>query len=236
MQSVDGSPHTIVRTKTKQRENVNGSVTELDIKWTGDCTYLLYNWKVVEGADDKSTDGLTLDTLYNEIVEVVGNKHRVVSTMRGYDMKVEATLVKADTALLYREFNELPQFMEYGDEAYGGIMMDDNYSLAYKRKAGTKNNYLIVFEEAYSINLRSKFKLLDTAGFTLVGNQSITAGNCRFNDQYDPEIVVVYSSRNDNKEAEIYKAWRFNRTTLRIETVDAKKVKYTKADNLRLNR
>jgi len=95
LKSEDGSLHTIVRNKNKQTENVGktGLVSEFDIKWISDCTYLLYNRKVLKGVDNMPA-GLKIDTLYNEIIEVDGDKHKIVSSMKGYDIKIESILLK----------------------------------------------------------------------------------------------------------------------------------------------
>ena len=61
-------------------------------------------------------------------------------------------------------------------------------------------------------------------------NRNLTTRNCRFNDKYDKEIVVIYSSKDDNEEAKIIRAWRFNRLTLKIENVSISDIKYKVAD------
>lgn len=95
LNSVDGSIHTITRTKTYQTENVGktGLISKFDLKWVSDCAYILYNRKVIKGAD-KSKWQFENDTLYNEIVEVKGNQHKVISSIKKYDIEISAVLVK----------------------------------------------------------------------------------------------------------------------------------------------
>lgn len=231
LESEDGSLHTIVRTKDKQTENVGktGLVSEFDIKWTSDCSYILYNRRVIKGKDNMPTD-FKIDTLYNEIVEINGDKHKIVSSIKGYDLKIEAILEKLDTSKLYRVLSEIENFKDYNGTSYGGTLISDKLSISYRQNSNDKTDFLIAFEEVLSIDHKSKYKLLDHLFFKIEPNQHLTTSNCRFNDKYDKEIVAIYTSKNDNEEAKIIKAWRFNRQTLKIEVVDISKVKYKIAD------
>jgi len=231
LESEDGSLHTVVRTKDKQTENVGktGLVSEFDIRWTSACSYILFNRRVVKGTDNMPVD-FKIDTLYNEIVEVNGNKHRIVSSIKGYDIKIEAVLVKLDTAKLYRDLREIEKFKNYNGTTKGGKLISDKYSIAYKQNSNDKTDFLIALEEVLSVDHKSKFKLLDYLFFKMESTQDLTTSNCRFNDKYDKEIVAIYISKNDNEESKIIKAWRFNREKLKIETVDISKVKYKVAD------
>lgn len=230
---VDNSVYTIVRSENKQRENdaKTGSVSEMDIKWLTDCNYILFNHKVVKGIDDTPPE-FKMDTLYNEIKNINGNTYVVASTMKKYNFTVEATLVKVEDSLLYRDIKDLVAFKEYNGTTWGGTLIDDNYSVAYRSKTDYKNDFVIVFEETYSINHNARFRLLDIVYTKMEDNQSIATKNCRFNDKYDPEIIAIYSSKNDNKESKIIRAWRCNRNTFKMEFVDNKKVKYKVADKL----
>lgn len=231
LESEDGSLHTIVRTKDKQTENVGktGLVSEFDIKWISDCSYILYNRRVVKGKDNMQT-GFKIDTLYNEIVEINGDKHKIVSSIKGYDMKIESMLVKLDTNKLYRDLSEIEKFKNYDGSTNGGTLISDKYSIAYKQNTNDKTDFLIAFEEVLSVDHKSKFKLLDHLFFKMESTQDLAKSNCRFNDKYDKEIVAIYNSQNGDKEPKIIKAWRFNRQTLKIEVVDISKVKYNVAD------
>ena len=95
LESIDGSIHTITRTSNKQTENVGktGLISEFDLKWISDCSYILYNRRVIKGINEWPAE-LNADTLYNEIVEINGDKHKVISIMKRFDMKVESTLIK----------------------------------------------------------------------------------------------------------------------------------------------
>lgn len=97
LESNDGSIHTIVRTKDTQTEKVGktGVISEFDIKWTSDCSYLLFNRRVIEG-EDSMIDVFEIDTLYNEVVEVNGKFHKVVSSTKRYDLQLESVLIKID--------------------------------------------------------------------------------------------------------------------------------------------
>ena len=231
LESEDGSLHTIVRTKAKQTENVGktGLVSEYDIKWTSNCSYILFNRRVVIGKDNMPAD-FKIDTLYNEIVEITGDKHKIVSSIKGYDMKIEAILVKLDTTKLYRNLSEVEKFKQYDGSTKGGTLISDKYSIAYKQNSTDKTDFFIAFEEVLSVDHKSKFSLLDFLFFKMESTQDLTTSNCRFNDKYDKEIVAIYSSKNYNEEAQIIKAWRFNRQTLKIEVADISKVKYKVAD------
>lgn len=231
LNSEDNSLHTITRTKEKQTENISktGLISEFDIKWTSNCTYLLYNRRVISGKDN-IPEGFKIDTLYNEIIEITGDSHKTISYMKGYDFKVEATLVKIDTLALYRDISNIEKFKEYNGTTRGGTLIGDNHSVAYRQNTLDKQEYIIAFQETFSINHKAKFKLLDYVKFKMKENENLATSNCRFNDKYDKEVIAIYTSKNEKEEAKIKKAWRFNRHTLKIEPVDKSKVKYKVAD------
>ncbi len=231
LKSIDGSIHTIVRTKDKQIENVasTGLISEFDIKWTSDCTYLLFNRKVIKGRDDMPAD-FKIDTLYNEIIEVSGDSHKTLSFITGYQEKVETILLKLDTSLLYRNISDLEKFKQYNGAIRGGTLIGDNHSVAYRQNSSKKTDFLIAFEEVLLFDHKSKYKLLDHLTYRLNANENIVTSNCRYNDKYDKEIVAIYTTNSDNEEVKIVKAWRFNRLTLRIEDIIMSKVKYKVAD------
>ena len=60
--------------------------------------------------------------------------------------------------------------------------------------------------------------------------QKIATIYCRFDEEYDKEIVAIYTSVDINKEANIIRAWRLNRKILKIEEIEATRVKYKAAD------
>lgn len=212
-------------------ENVptTGEVSEYDIKWTSDCSYMLYNRKIIKGVHDMSFVS-AIDTLYNEIVNINSDRHKVVSIIKRSGMKVEAILTKIDTALLYRNLSDLEKFKDYNGTTWGGALIGNDFSVAYRQNKNDKTNYLIAFQEVLLFNHQSKYRLLDHRSFKIQANQDLAISNCRFNDKYDNEIVAIYSSKNENEEAVIIRAWRFNRRTLKIEEVEKGKVKYKEAD------
>jgi len=83
--------YTIVRSKNKQTEKVEstGVVSEYKIKWTSDCSYILFDRKVIKGVDILHTK----DTLYCTIIAVTGKEHKVRSYFKGHE-SAEFTLVK----------------------------------------------------------------------------------------------------------------------------------------------
>lgn len=91
------SNHTITRSKNKQLEtrDDNGFTSEMEIKWTSECTYLLFDRKIVKGEEYLDKD-IKIDTLYNEIIYVNADTCRVKSRMRGFDLEVESTILRID--------------------------------------------------------------------------------------------------------------------------------------------
>lgn len=94
LESIDGSEHIITRTENKQTENVanKGLISEFSLKWTSDCTYILFNRKVIKGVDEWSAE-INADTLFNEIIEVSKGRHKVISYTKRFDSKLEAALI-----------------------------------------------------------------------------------------------------------------------------------------------
>lgn len=225
---IDNSVYTIVRTKDKQTENDarTGSVTEFDIKWLSECTYILFNRKVIKGADEDTE----IDTLYNEIIEINGAHHKVRSTVKKLNMTLDAILTKIDTSLLYRNIYDLAKYKDYNGESHIGTLIDDNFAVQIRQHKNKKTKYVLAFEEVLSLNHKSKFLLIDAVTYTRESDQSTATHGCRFLDKYDNEIIALYSSESDDKEAKIHKAWRLNRKTLKIEPLDIEKVKYKVED------
>ncbi|PCH98633.1 MAG: hypothetical protein COB85_01105 [Bacteroidetes bacterium] len=229
---VDYGVYTIVRSDNKQRENdaLTGLISEMDIKWLTDCTYILFNRKVIKGVD-KAPPKMNLDTFYNEIIHIDGNRYTVATTFKKLDFTAEAILVKVDSSSLFRDISDLPEFKEFNGTTRGGTLIDVNYSVAYRQKTEKKNEYLLAFEEVFTIDHRGSFLLLDTTTFQMKAKQYIATSDCRYDGKQDKEIVAIYASNNDNEEAKIIRAWRVNRKTLKIEGVEIGKVKYKVADN-----
>lgn len=95
LESVDGSDHILTRTENNQTENVTkkGLICEFNLEWTSDCTYILFNRRVIKGKDEWPAE-INADTLFNEIVEISKDRHKVVSYMKRFDSKLETTLIK----------------------------------------------------------------------------------------------------------------------------------------------
>ena len=182
----------------------------------------------MNGVNDDT--GIPIDTFYNQIVEIKGTRHKIISHVNGYDFKIESTLEKSDTALIYSDLCDIKMFEEFSGATSGGTLIGENFCVTYKENLHSKEKYVLGFEETFSINHRGKFKLLDYTFFILLDNENIATTNCKFNDNYDKEIIAIYTSNNDKEQAKIIKAWRLNRQTNKIETVETGKVKYKVAD------
>jgi hypothetical protein len=233
VRSLDGSLHTIIRTLEKQTEisGSNGVVKEYDIDWLSDCTYMLFNGRVVNGIDSMFLN-IKDDTLINEITEVTKMWHKIRPTINEEPSKIELNLFKIDTSTLYRDLNQLEKFKEYTG-ASGGTLVGYNYVATFLQHSIDTNKFVFAFEEALPFGETSKFKLLDSVHFTIDCYQQFTTTNCRYNGKYDKEIVAVYCSDKADEDADIIKAWRFNKLTLKIEEVQTERVKYTVADRKR---
>ncbi len=90
LDSADGSSHIITRKDNKQIENSSktGTISEFEIKWLDDCSYILFNRKITKGTDLYPESNS--DTLINEVIEINGDFYKVKSTMKGYDFESES--------------------------------------------------------------------------------------------------------------------------------------------------
>ena len=226
-----GSLNVIVRTNEKQIETSgkSGIIVEYNIRWTSECTYQLFNRHVISGNEIITTIS-NKDTLYNEIVELNKDWHKIVFTLNGWEPKVEENYFNVDTSLAYKDLNELEKLKEYNGPTIGATFLSYNYATTYKQYSNVLNKYVIAFLECLMFGEKSKFKIIDTINCTLDTNQKISISNCRYNDKYDNEIIVIYDSANPNEEARIIKSWRFNTVRLKIEEIDINTVKYKEAD------
>lgn len=74
--------YTIIRTQNRQLENAQGRGTmEFKIRWMSDCSYILYDRKVVDG---EGMPDAGFDTLYCKITSIDGLSYRAKCKMRGY--------------------------------------------------------------------------------------------------------------------------------------------------------
>lgn len=92
LESPEGN-YTIIRSKNKQVEQVDrtGLRSEFKLRWTSDCSYILFDRKVLQGVDNIISDEEAKDTLFCKIVNVSGKKHTVSCYIKGYE-PLEATL------------------------------------------------------------------------------------------------------------------------------------------------
>lgn len=75
--------YTIIRTQNRQIENSQrtGGTMEFKIRWMSDCSYILYDPKVIKGDDLPSGP----DTLYCKITSIDGLSYRAKCKMKGYE-------------------------------------------------------------------------------------------------------------------------------------------------------
>jgi len=227
------SLNTIIRTEDKQVEIKGRSavVLEYDICWTSDCSFMLYNRKIVRGRDSL-LQGEATDTIYNVVQFSNGYFHSVISSVKGDTTSMKVTYFNIDTTRVYRELHELDKLSECVGPTGGGTFLGYNYAVSYKQHSPDDNDYTIVFLEALPVGKESRFKLLDYVSCTVEELNGIAISNCRYNGKYDNEIIALYCSDNEKEEAMIIKAWRFNKLSLRIEEVKPEKVQYKEEDRL----
>lgn len=221
----DGTQYTIVRTKDKQRENnpKTASITELNIKWTSDCKYLLYNPIAIAKGTEPVDFGI--DTLYNEITGMSKGMYNVVSTVKGYDFRIEQLVEKIDEKSLFRDLAELPEFRNFKGQLWGSSLISENHSITYRQHSKDKSRFVLAFEEVFLIDHKSKFRLLDHITFAMKPDQEFATRNCKLNGVTDEEIVAVYET-GSNAETRIIQAWRCNRITSKIEEISISAVQF----------
>jgi hypothetical protein len=108
LESPDGNLYTITRMKDKQLEHTNstGKLTEYQLQWTSDCNYILYNRRVLKGKDAYNVQ---IDTFFNVITEVQGDMHKVMTSTRQYDYKMESLVkrvpgrIKSDSLVVVKK-------------------------------------------------------------------------------------------------------------------------------------
>jgi hypothetical protein len=89
----NGTIFTIVREKNIQTEYSNNSkiIIQYDINWTSNCTYEIFNRKLISETDYNTKHS---DTLKFEIIKIEGNKHIVQSKFKDIEEVYENTLTK----------------------------------------------------------------------------------------------------------------------------------------------
>jgi hypothetical protein len=89
----NGTIFTIVRENNIQTEYSNNSeiAIQYDINWTSNCSYEIFNRKVIGEIDSNIEHS---DTLKFEIIKIEGNKHCVKSKFKDIEEIYENTLTK----------------------------------------------------------------------------------------------------------------------------------------------
>ncbi len=79
-----GNVYTIVRKGNIQTEedNATGHMSEFKIKWVDECSYVLYDRKVIKGVDDLPAE-FANKPLYCRIIKIQGNTFSVACKMEG---------------------------------------------------------------------------------------------------------------------------------------------------------
>lgn len=90
--SVDGSVHRIIRTEKLQKEFVGktGLESECSVKWVNECSYVIFNRKVLKGNDEYPE--FNKDTLVCKIENINGSTFTVSTTFKG--QRVDAVMKK----------------------------------------------------------------------------------------------------------------------------------------------
>jgi hypothetical protein len=225
--------YTIVRTKDRQVESIGktGRISQFDIKWTSDCSYLLFNHTILAGKKEPEEDMVKIDTMYNEIIGRVGDSIETSTSVKELNFEAKSKMLKLDTSTLYRNITKFEKFKDYKGEVWGSTLLSGGFSIIYRQKSSSNEDFLLGFETLISVNNRNLSQLLDHVFVKVSSNQKFTTQKCKFEGKFDDEIVVIYeSTKDENADTKIIKAWRFNRKSMKIEPVDAAKVSYKMAD------
>jgi hypothetical protein len=225
--------YTVIRTETDQFERNSKQAwhNKMKIKWQSDCYYVLYDmveyrWGKQPVKDDEFPEAGNIVYKFEK-----PNKFYVKTFLPGIPDTVITVFTKLDTTNYYNNLFQLEAFAEYkNSKAYGQTMLGEIHSIDYYQSTKVPNQYLITFETTYHGEKLNKTRLLDSVVVKIKDDENITNSNCRFNDQFDDEIIAVYRSKDETKEANIIKAFRCNRDSEKIEEVDVKKVKYKEED------
>ncbi len=100
MESKYGGKISIKRTENYQTETLtrNGNITRYKIEWKSECSYLLFDRKLLKGkeeiTDTKFREKLNRDTIFCKIVEVKGNNSKIVSKMGDFPGSLESIIKK----------------------------------------------------------------------------------------------------------------------------------------------
>ncbi|MHC0440692.1 hypothetical protein [Flavobacterium sp. 3-210] len=90
----------IERTKQFHTETLtrNGNIIRYKIKWLNDCSFLLYDRKLLKGneeiKDPKIIEQFAKDTIFNEIIEINDSEYRTKSKINNFEKWFESTSTK----------------------------------------------------------------------------------------------------------------------------------------------
>jgi hypothetical protein len=234
---INGGVYTVIRTDSTQfeRNSKQSTYSKMKIRWNSDCSYTLYDMKEYRrgkptGKDEKLGEAKNIVYRFEK-----PNKFHVSTVITGSQDPVITIFTKLDTTKCYNNIFQLKKFAEYkGSQAYGQILLGEIHSMAYYESNKTPNKYLITFETTYQGEYLDKTRLIDSVIVKLKKNERIANANCRFNTEYDAEIIAIYKSEDEEKEAKIIRAFRCNRNSEAIKEIDISKVHYKEADRDRM--
>jgi len=233
----NGGVYTIIRTDSTQfeRNSKQAQHSKMKIRWDNDCSYTLYDRVEYKWGKEPRRDE-EIRELKNILYKFEKpNKFYVRTFMTGFSDTINTVFKKVDTTSCYNNIFQLSEFAEYkNSKAYGQTSLDEIHSIDYYESNKTPNKYLITFETTYHGETLNKTRLIDSVLIQLNDSENITNSNCRFNGEFDNEIVAIYYSQDAEKEARIIKAFRCNRNSEKIEEVDIRKVNYKEADRNRI--
>lgn len=233
----NGGVFTIIRTDSNQFEmnSKQAQHSYMKIKWLTNCQYVLFDRTEYNWGKNPEKD-TTVKEIYNIVYKFESpDKYFVKTYVPNFPDTIETTFRKLDPSKYYNNIFQLSEFSEFkNSKSYGQTMLGEIHSIDYYESNRTRNKYLITFETTYQAEKLNWTRLLDSRIIYITDGQSITNSNCRFKGEYDDEILAVYSSTNEDKEASIIKAYRFNRQTEKIEPVDIKFVQYKEIDRQRI--
>jgi hypothetical protein len=236
-EGTNGGFYTIIRTHTTQfeRNTKMAQHSTMKIKWTYECNYTLYDFTEHKWGQ-KPTKNADISEIKNVVYKVQEpNKFYVKTYFENFEDTVETIFYKIDTTKYYNNIFELEKYKEYkNSNSYGQTILGEIYSIDYYQSNLDETKYIITFESTFQLENRNKSTLLDSKIIQVNKDENITNSNCRYHGEYDDEILTVFKSTDNNKEAEIIQAYRFNRESKLIEAVDKTKVKYKVADQTRI--
>lgn len=233
----NGGVYTIIRTDTSQfeRNSRKAQYSKMKIRWETPCYYTLYDLVEYKWGKQPVKDSLIME-MGNILYKFEKpNRFFIKTFVPGFSDTIETIFTKLDTNNCYNNLFQLSAFSEYkNSNAYGQILLGEIHSIEYYESNKIPNKYLIVFETTYHGENLNKSRLLDSTVVQLRDKENITNSNCRFEGRFDDEIIAIYKSKDENKEAKIIRAWRCNRKTEKIEEVDVKKVQYKEIDRKKM--